>query len=189
MTQYEMRSDVDKLWAPTLDHFSLLYANRKAYGDDRAASSGFESASAMYDAPSDRTITTTSSGDNTSRDLYIESLEESLAIAREYVAKTPGANNTTTPTDFERMLAEMDVQRKQFKALMKQNSDLVAALAKAGTTTPSTNRSATASRSGRPRTRENAGMTECPNCKKMARHKPENCFNLTANADKRPTGW
>jgi hypothetical protein len=188
MTQYEMRSDVDKLWAPTLDHFSLLYANRKAYGDDRAANSGFESASAMYDVPSDRTITTTNSGDNTSRDLYIESLEESLAIAREY-AKTPGANNTATLTDFERMLAEMDVQRKQFETLMKQNSDLVAALAKTVTTTTSTNRSTTASRSGRPRIRESAGMMECPNCKKMARHKPENCFNLTANADKRPTGW
>ena len=190
MTQYEMRSDTDKLWTPTLDHFSLLYANRKAYGDDRAASSGFESAAAMYDVPSDRTIASTnSSGDNTSRDLYIESLEESLAIAREYVAKTPGASNTATPTDFERMTAEMDAQRKQFETLMKQNSDLVTALAKTSTAAPSTNRSATTTRSGRPRTRDSTGLTECPNCKKMARHKPENCFNLAANADKRPTGW
>ena len=144
----------------------------------------------MYDVPSDRTIASTnSSGDNTSRDLYIESLEESLAIAREYVAKTPGTNNTATPTDFERMTAEMDAQRKQFETLMKQNSDLVAALAKAGTTTPNTKGTAAASRSGRPRTRETTGMTECPHCKKMARHKPENCFNLASNADKRPTGW
>ena len=144
----------------------------------------------MYDVPSDRTIaTTSSSGDTPARDLYIESLEESLAIAREYVAKTPGVNSTATSTDFERLKVEMEAQRKQFKILMKQNSDLVTALAKSSTAAPSTNRSATTTRSGRPRTRDSTGLTECPNCKKMARHKPENCFNLATNADKRPTGW
>jgi hypothetical protein len=44
----------------------------------------------MYDVPSNHTIaTTTSSGDFTSRELYIESLEDSLALARDYVTKPP----------------------------------------------------------------------------------------------------
>ena len=190
MTQYEMRSDVDKGWDPTLDFFSLLYANRKAYGDDRAANSGFESAATMYNLPSNRTITTsTNSGDTASRDLYIESLEESLAIAREYVAKAPGTISTAIPTEFERMKVEMEAQRKQFEALMKQNSDLVTALANTNTVATSTNKAQTTPRSERQRTRDSTGMTECPNCKKMGRHKPENCFNLAKNADKRPTGW
>ena len=87
------------------------------------------------------------------------------------------------------MKVEMEAQRKQFEALMKQNSDLVTALAKTNTVAPSTNTAQTTPRSERQRTRDSTGMTECPNCKKMGRHKPENCFNLAKNADKRPTGW
>ena len=52
MTMYEMRSDPNKAWTPTLDHFSLLFAQRKAYGDDRAVHSGFESVTTMmFDTP------------------------------------------------------------------------------------------------------------------------------------------
>ncbi len=190
MIQYEIQSDADKGWGPTLDHFSLLYANRKAYGDNRAANSGFESAATMYNLPSDHTITTsTCSGNTASRELYIKSLEESLAIAREYVAKAPGTISTAIPTEFERMKVEMETQRKQFEALMKQNSDLVTALAKTNTVAPSTKKAQTTPRSERQQTRDSTGMTECPNCKKMGRHTPKNCFNRAANADKRPTGW
>lgn len=81
MTTYEMKSDTEKEWTPTFDHFPILFAQCKAYNDDRAANSGFESAAAIYNILSDRTITTTaSSSDLASRDLCIESLEESLAI-------------------------------------------------------------------------------------------------------------
>ena len=188
MTQFEMHSDADKLWTPTLDHFSLLYANHKAYGDDHASSSGFESVATMYNVPSGCTIaTTTSSGDTASRDLYIESLEESLDIAREYVAKIPGTNSSATPTEIEQMRVEMEAQCKQFEVLIKQNSDLVTALT--NTVAPSNNRATPAPRSRRPQTRDSTGMMECPHCKKLARHKPENCFSLAANADKRPIGW
>ncbi|KAL7480237.1 hypothetical protein ACHAW6_005933 [Cyclotella cf. meneghiniana] len=37
-----------------------------------------------------------------------------------------------------------------------------------------------------------AGQTKkkrCPNCNLMVLHKPENCWELEANASKRPTGW
>ncbi len=77
MTKYKTRLDTNKVWNPTLNHFSKLFAQGKAYGDNRTANSGFKSAATMYDIPSDRTIVMTKiSGNFTSRDLYIESLEE-----------------------------------------------------------------------------------------------------------------
>ncbi len=55
MTKYEMQSDADKEWDPTHDHISKQFAQRKAYCDDRAANSGFESAATMFDVPSNCT--------------------------------------------------------------------------------------------------------------------------------------
>jgi len=83
MNKYEMLLDAEKEWEPTLDHFSKLFAQRKAYGNERAANSGFKSAATMLDIPSDRTFATSKSNGNfTARDLYIESLKDSLALAR-----------------------------------------------------------------------------------------------------------
>jgi hypothetical protein len=97
--------DTDKGWDPTIDHFSKLFKQRKAYGDNRAANSGFESAATMYDVPSNCTFATSKSNGNiTSCDLYIKSLEESLALACDYMtnasttapAPTPVINPMTT---------------------------------------------------------------------------------------------
>jgi hypothetical protein len=52
MTKYEMLVDKDKTWALTLQHFTQLYAQQKAYGDNRAANSGFKSMANIYDIPS-----------------------------------------------------------------------------------------------------------------------------------------
>jgi hypothetical protein len=59
MTKYKIRLDMDKAWDPTLNHFSKLFMQRKAYGNNRAANRGFKSAAAMYYVPSNSTITTT----------------------------------------------------------------------------------------------------------------------------------
>ena len=188
MTMYEMRSDANKAWTPPLDHFLLIFAQRKAYSDDRAAHSGFESAATVYDVPSDCTVATIASiSDTITRDLYIESLEESLAIARDYVAKPHAAPAPNINDPFASLRADMDAQRKQFDALLQQNADLVAAIAKttllAGTT--NNNRSG---RTGRTRT-PRLNLKECPHCKKMYMHDPADCFQLASNADKRPPSW
>ena len=39
MTKYEIQRDKDKVWTTTLQFFTNLYAQRKAYGNDRAANS------------------------------------------------------------------------------------------------------------------------------------------------------
>ncbi len=44
MTKYEILADSDKVWEKNLTHFTDLYALRKAYGNNRAANSGFKSA-------------------------------------------------------------------------------------------------------------------------------------------------
>jgi hypothetical protein len=44
MTKYEILADSDKVLEKTLTHFTNLYTLRKAYGDNRVANSGFESA-------------------------------------------------------------------------------------------------------------------------------------------------
>jgi hypothetical protein len=86
MTKYKMQADINKTWLHTLQFFTKPFAQRKAYGDNLAANSGFDSAAHINDIPTNLSLVSTSS-DFTTHDLCIESLKESLAAAREYVAK------------------------------------------------------------------------------------------------------
>jgi hypothetical protein len=108
MTKYKMLINKDKTWALTLQHFTQLCAQQKAYGDNRAANSGFDSMANIYDVPSNRTMASTAPSEITTRDLYIESLEESLAAAREYVTKVP--NTPIAPDPMTILRAELDAQ-------------------------------------------------------------------------------
>jgi hypothetical protein len=92
MTKYEMQTDINKTWLNTLQSFTKLFAQCKAYRDNHAANSSFDSAAHINDIPTNRGIVSTFS-DITTRDLYIESLKELLASAQEYVAK----ERTPTP--------------------------------------------------------------------------------------------
>jgi len=56
MTKYEILSDSNKVWEKTLAHFTELFSLHKAYGDDRAANSGFESAAHIRDHSSTHTV-------------------------------------------------------------------------------------------------------------------------------------
>jgi hypothetical protein len=42
MTKYKILSYVNKVWDKTLAHFTELFSLRKAYGNVKAANSGFE---------------------------------------------------------------------------------------------------------------------------------------------------
>jgi hypothetical protein len=64
MTKYNMQLDADKEWDLTLDHFSKLFAQCKAYGNNRAANSGFKNAATMFDVPSDRTFAMSKSNED-----------------------------------------------------------------------------------------------------------------------------
>jgi hypothetical protein len=191
MTKYEMRLDADKEWDPKLDHFSKLFAQRKAYGNDRAANSGFESAATMFDIPSDRTfVISKSNGGCTTHDLYIESLKKSLALAHDYVtnAPTPAPASTPNVDHLATLRLELDAQRKQFELLLKLNLDLV-------TTFVQTNARPNPGSRATPKPRRTGckplrtHLKECPNCKKMCTHKPDDCYSLAANADKCPTNY
>ena len=81
MTKYETLSDANKVWDKTLAHFADLFSLRKAYGDNKAANSGFESTAHVRDHSSTRSITTANTESDFICDLYIKSLEESLASA------------------------------------------------------------------------------------------------------------
>ncbi len=88
----------------------------------------------MFDVPSDCTFATFKSNDDfTTRDLYIESLDKSLALARDYMTNAPmtAPASTHVVNPMTTLRLDMDVQHKQFELLLKQNLDLVAAFAKA----------------------------------------------------------
>ena len=51
MTKYKMQRDADKVWTTSLQLFTNLYAQRKAYGDNRVANSGFDSAALVHEYP------------------------------------------------------------------------------------------------------------------------------------------
>jgi hypothetical protein len=108
MTKHEMQANINKTWLHTLQFFTNLFPQRKAYRDNRVANSGFDSVAHINDIPTNCSLVFTSS-DFTTRDLYIESLKESLTAAREYVAKeraptwtyyawnlTPNVNSSTS---------------------------------------------------------------------------------------------
>jgi hypothetical protein len=92
MTKYEMKAEINKTWLHTLQFFTKFFAQRKACRDNHAANSSLDSAAHINNIPTNCSLVFTSS-DFTTRDLYIESLKESLAAAQEYVAK----ERTPTP--------------------------------------------------------------------------------------------
>jgi hypothetical protein len=118
MTKYEMQMDVNKTWLHTLQFVTKPFAQRKAYGDDCAANSGFDSAVHINDISTNCSLVSTSS-DITTHNLYIECHKESLAAAWEYVAKerTPTPDK---PDPAALLRTELDAQCKQFDLIMKQ---------------------------------------------------------------------
>ncbi len=142
----------------------------KAYGDDRAANSGFESAAHVRDHSSTCSIITANTESDLMRNLYIKSLEESLAGAREQYA-LDATTRTPIPPAFDPLTllqTELAEQRKQVSEVMAQNAKLIATLSKGG------------------------GWKEkklCPNCNKGVVHNPADCFSLEANKAKRSKGW
>jgi hypothetical protein len=113
MTKYKMLLDADKEWDPTIIHFSKLFAQCKAYGNNHTANSGFKSIATMYNIISDHTFVTFKSNSNfTSCDLYIK---RSLVLARDYMTNAP----TTAPAltslvdPITSLSLDMDAQCKQ----------------------------------------------------------------------------
>jgi hypothetical protein len=71
----------------------------------------------MFKVPSNHIFTTSkSNGDFTARDLYIESLKESLALAHDYMTNAPKMAPVLTPVvdPMTTLRLDMDAQRKQF---------------------------------------------------------------------------
>jgi hypothetical protein len=165
-----MQLDADKEWDSTLNHFSKCFAQRKPYCDDRTANSGFKSAATMFDVPSDRIFARSKSNGNfTAHDLYIKSLEESLALACDYMTSALSTAPAPTPVidPMTTLRLDMDAQRKQFELLLKQYLNLVAAFAKASASSnPCSGATLKPKRTGCERLR--AYLKECPNCKKCA---------------------
>jgi len=134
MTKYEILSDSNKVWDKTLAHFTELFSLRKAYGDDRAANSGFESAAHIRDHSSAHNIITATTESDLTRDLYIKSLEESLAAAWEQYASDATTRIPVPPAFNPLMLLQTELveQRKQVSDVMAQNAKLIATLSKGG---------------------------------------------------------
>jgi hypothetical protein len=79
MTKYKMQTDVNKSWLHTLQFFTKPFAQRKAYGNNGAAKSSFDSVAHINDIPTNHSLFSTSS-DITTRNLYIKSLEDHLRL-------------------------------------------------------------------------------------------------------------
>jgi uncharacterized membrane protein YgcG len=123
-----MKANINKTLLHTLHSFAKLFTQRKAYGDNRAENSGFNSPAHINDIPTNCSLVSTSS-DFTTRNLYIESLKESLVAAQEYVTKEC-APTLDKPDPANLLCIELDPQQKQFKLIMQQNSALLPAMAK-----------------------------------------------------------
>jgi hypothetical protein len=110
MTKCKMQANINKTWLHTLQFFTKLFAQRKAYRDNHVANIAFDGAAHIYDIPTNCSLVTTSS-DFTTCDRYIESLKESLAAVQEYVAKEC-APTSDKPDPADLLHMELDAQRK-----------------------------------------------------------------------------
>jgi hypothetical protein len=189
MTKYKMQTDVNMTWLHTLEFFTQLFAQCKAYGDNFAANSGFDSAVHINEVPTDCNLVSTSS-DFTTCDLYIKSLKESLAAAWEYVIKWR-ASTPDKPDPAALLHMDLKAQHKQFDHIMKQNSALLAAMSKetvaevakgSGSSGGSGCRGSEGGSGNRCRDQGTKAM--CPNCNKLILHTVANCFMLPGNKDK-----
>jgi hypothetical protein len=213
MTKYEILADSDKVWEKPLTHLTDLYTLRKAYGNDRVANSSFKSAAHVQENSLGHSVITTES--NFTRNLYIESLEESLAAAHKYVAKDTAASAAPPPANEQLTLLRnnLDAQCKQFELVMEQNSKLLAALSMGGgdgggrgggSSSGGENNGCVANNGSGARKGGGGGGGRgggssrnstfrdkklCPNCNKWVVHFPEECFSLEANKNKCPAGW
>ena len=187
MTKYEILPDANKVWDKTLAHFTELFSLRKAYGDDKAANSGFESAAHVRDHSSTRSVATANTESDFTRDLYIESLEESLAAARELLA----SNTTTTRTPTPPIIDPITLLQNDLAEQRKQISELIATLSKGGGGDSGFKGKGKGGGGGNGDQRKTPWKEKklCPNCNKEVVHDPADCFSLEANKDKRPKGW
>jgi len=193
MTKYEILSDSNKVWDETLAHFTELFSLCKAYGDDRTANSGFESAAHIHNHSSAHIIITATTESDLTRNLCIKSQEESLAGAREQYAMDATKGTPVPPAfdPFKLLQTELAEQCKQVSNVMAQNAKLIATLSKGGGSDGS------GGRKGKGNNGDNGDWHKtpwkekklCPNCNKEVVHDPADCFSLEANKDKRPKGW
>ncbi len=190
MTEYEILSDENKVWDKTLAHFMDLFSLHKAYGNNKAANSRFESAAHVHDHSSAHSVITANTESDFTRDLYIESLEESLAAAGEHCA-TDAATLSPVPPVFNPLTllqTELAEQRKQVSEVMAQNAKLMAALSKGGGGGDGGGGGGGRGKGGWRKTPWKEKRV-CPNCKKVVVHDPVECFSLEESKDKRPKGW
>jgi hypothetical protein len=185
MTKYEILSAANKVWDKTLAHFTELFSLRKAYGDDRAANSGFKSAAHIRDHSSARSIITANTKSDLTRDLYNESLEESLAAAQEQYA-LDATTRTPIPPAFDPLTllqTELAEQRKQVLEVKAQNAKLIVTLSKGG------NGNSGGGNNGDWHKTPWKEKKLCPNCNKEVVHDPTDCFTLEANKAKCRKRW
>jgi hypothetical protein len=187
-----MQMVVNKTWLHTLQYFTKLFAQRKAYREDCAANGVFDSAVHINIIPTNCSVVSTSS-DITTCNLHIESLKESLAAAWECVAneRTPTLDK---PDPAALLCTKLDAQCKQFDLITKQNSALLVAMAKGNGGGGGGGRSSGGSiggggGGGGNRRHDHGNKAVCPDCNKMVVHAAANCFTLPASKDKNPSWY
>ena len=191
MTKYEILSDANKVWDKTLAHFTELFSLRKAYGVDKDANSGFESAAHVCDHSSAHSVITANTESDFTRDLYIKSLEvkESLAAAWEQYALDT-TTRTPIPPAFDPLMllkTKLSEQRKQVSEVMAQNANLIATLSKG----------VGDGEKGKGGSGDNGDWHKTPwkekklclNCNKVVIHDAEDCFSLRSNKAQRSKEW
>ncbi len=81
---------------------------------------------------------------------------------------------------------ELEAQRKQFDLIMKQNADLLMAMAMNGVSGGGGGGGGGKGGGRNGGGRKHSPTALCPNCNKMATHKPEDCYSLEDNKTKIP---
>ena len=85
ITKFEIQADINKTWLHTLQFFTKLFAQHKAYRDSCAANSSFNSASHINNIPTNCSLVSTSSDFTTA----ISTLRASRSCLRQCGSMSP----------------------------------------------------------------------------------------------------
>ncbi len=123
---------------------------------------------------------------------YISALEETvarLAMEREtaYAATNAATTKAAAMSPGNTLTANTlnDFQNHLLMEMRNEMKKILAAATTAATTGSGARRGDTAKDGGK-ECKTRSDLPLCPNCKRNGKHKPEDCFSLPANADKKP---
>ena len=186
---WEDKEEEDKTWVHLQNYFGKLWKRRQRYAGSNARKHGYESAAAATEAAA----ASASEAASEAQDRLATNLREMAVAAtadKEHIQQMSDHHNDMLKL-VQQQQATIEKQASSIEKLTAQNSDLIKIVGKHRAKPPAANAAATGAGAAAAAKAANDGERRVPpKCGVCgARHPTKSCWELEANADKRPPNW